>query len=119
MASIKFSQDLETPSVVDVGEDPVAKITLVVGERTKQALINLENERRKILRKRVPSHVPVVGSVDNVEEALLDIIGGIGAAGGSAWFRRNFVPETLHFESSTSQEPLSPAPSLIVKEKAD
>ena len=116
MASIMISESLETPSVVNVGEEPVVKTTLIMGERTKQALINLVNERREILRKRVPAHVPVVGPVTSIEEALLDIIGGIGAAGGSSWFRRNFMPETLHFESSTSQEPSGSAHSLVGKE---
>ncbi len=91
MASIWISSDPETPSVVDVGEEPVTKkVILVMGERTERALINLVNERRQVLRERVPDDTPVVGPVENVEEALLDAIGGIGAAGGSEWFRRNF-----------------------------
>ena len=91
MARIYISDDIETPSVVDLGEEPVTKkITLVMGNRTEQALINLVNERRKILRQRVPDDTPVVGPVENVEEALLDAIGGIGATGGVKWFRLNF-----------------------------
>ena len=91
MATIHFSNEIGTPSVVDVGEGPVTKrVTLVMGERTEQALINLVNERRRILRARVPSGTAVVGPVKNVEEALLDAIGGIGAAGGADWFRQNF-----------------------------
>ena len=91
MASIWISSDSETPSVVDVGEEPVTKkVILVMGERTERALINLVNERRQVLRERVSDDTPVVGPVENVEEALLDAIGGIGAAGGSEWFRRNF-----------------------------
>ena len=65
-----------------------------MGDRTKQALIDLVNERRNILRERVSDGTPVVGPVENVEDALLDAIGGIGAAGGSEWFRRNFKSQT-------------------------
>ena len=91
MASIIISDDTGIPSTVDLGEKPVSKkVTLVMGNRTEQALINLVNERRRLLRERVSDDVPVVGPVDNVEEAILDAIGGIGAAGGSNWFRRNF-----------------------------
>ena len=91
MASVTITDDIKTPSIVDLGEEPVTKkVTLIMGDRTKQALINLVNERRKLLRARVSDNVPVVGFVDNVEEALLDAIGGIGAAGGAKWFRDNF-----------------------------
>lgn len=91
MANIMISNDIGIPSIVDLGEKPVTKkVTLVMGNRTEQALINLVNERRKLLRRRVPDDTLVVGPVDNVEEAILDAIGGIGAAGGSKWFRSNF-----------------------------
>ena len=91
MANITIYDDTKTPSIVDLGEEPVTKkVTLIMGDRTKRALINLVNERRKLLRERVAENVPVVGSVENVEEALLDAIGGIGAAGGAKWFRNNF-----------------------------
>ena len=87
MASLQISDDIETPSIVDLGE---RKVTLVMGHRSEQALMDLVNERRRKLRERTPDGTPVVGPVANVEEALLDAIGGIGAAGGSPWFRRNF-----------------------------
>ena len=91
MANIYISNDIETPSVVDLGEEPVTKkVTLVMGNRTEQALINLVNERRRILRERIPDDTPVVGPVEDVEEALLDAIGGIGSMGGVRWFRINF-----------------------------
>ena len=91
MASIQISDDIETPSIVDLGERPATKkVTLVMGHRTEQALIDLVNERHRKLRERTPDGTPVVGSVASVEEALLDAIGGIGAAGGSPWFRQNF-----------------------------
>ncbi len=90
MASIRFSNDPETPSIVNIGGHPVARVTMVMDEETKNALINLVNERRRILRKRVPSHLPVVEPVDNVEEALLDAMVGIREAGGAKWVRRNF-----------------------------
>ena len=91
MSSVWTSGDIDTPSIIDLGEKPVTKkVTLVMGDRTKQALIDLVNERRNILRERVSDGTPVVGLVENVEDALLDAIGGIGAAGGSKWFRRNF-----------------------------
>lgn len=91
MASIYISNDIDIPSTVDLGEEPVTKkVTLIMGNRTEQALINLVNERRRILRERVPDDTPVVGPVENVEEALLDAIGGIGATGGVKWFRLNF-----------------------------
>ena len=76
MASIRTSDDIETPSVVDLGEKPVTKtVTLVMGDRTEQALIKLVNERRRILKERVSDGTPVVGPVQNVEDALLDITG--------------------------------------------
>ena len=91
MASIQISDDIETPSIVDVGERPATRrVTLVMGHRSEQALMDLVNERRRKLRERTPDGTPVVGPVANVEEALLDAIGGIGAAGGSPWFRQNF-----------------------------
>ncbi len=91
MASIYISKDIEVPSIVDLGEKPVTKkVTLVMGSRAEQALINLVNERRRILRERVPDDTPVVGPVESVEEALLDAIGGISAAGGVNWFHQNF-----------------------------
>ena len=97
MASIQIQNDAE--SVVDVGEKPVTKrVVLVMGEETEQALIDLVNERRQALRSRVSEGTPVVGPVENVEEALLDVIGGIGAYGGSSWFRHNFG--SLHVEGS-------------------
>ncbi len=107
MASITFSENFEMPSVVDVGEKPVVKTTLVMGERTKQAIIDLVNERRRILRERVPAHIPVVEPVTSIEEALLDVIGGIGAARGSSWFRQNFGPDIRQspsVEHSTSMK---------------
>jgi len=80
---------------VDLGEKPIAKtVTLAMGDRTAQALISLVNERRALLKERVPEDTPVAGPVDTVEEALLDAIGGIGASGGSAWFYQNFVGPT-------------------------
>ena len=92
MATIRISDDVDTPSVVDLGEQPVTrKVTLVMGDRTAQALINLVNERRLLLRKRVAEGTPVVGPVESVEDALLDALGGIGAEGGSKWFRTNFT----------------------------
>ena len=91
MASIQIFDGVETPSIVDVGERPITRrVTLTIGARTEQALINLVNERRRRLRERVPDGTPVVGPVENVEDALLDAVGGIGAQGGSAWFRHNF-----------------------------
>ena len=94
MASISFSpKQPDAPSVVDVGEQPISRrITLSIGERTEKGLIALVNERRAILRERVQKDTPVVGPVENVEDALLDMIAGIGAAGGSSWFYRNFPP---------------------------
>ena len=92
MATIRISDDVDTPSVVDLGEQPVTrKVTLVMGDRTAKALINLVNERRLLLRKRVAEGTPVVGPVESVEDALLDALGGIGAEGGSKWFRTNFT----------------------------
>ena len=90
MASITFSKDPDTPSIIDVGGEPAARVTVVMDEATKNAFIHLVNERRRILRERVPSHLPVVEPVDNVEEALLDAIVGIREAGGAKWVRRNF-----------------------------
>ena len=115
MARIIYSQNPETASVVDLGEDPATMALVIMGERTKQALINLVNERRRILRERVPDHVPVVGDVESVEEALLDVLGGIGAAGGSSWFHRNFGPETSPLEASTPQETGEAARTLSTK----
>lgn len=92
MATIRRSSNPKRPSRVDLGEKPITKtVTLAMGDRTAQALINLVNERRALLKKRVPDDTPVAGPVDSVEEALLDAIGGIGACGGSAWFYQNFV----------------------------
>ena len=104
MARITFSQNPEIPSRVDLGGKPAAMALLVMDEKTKQALINLVNERRRILRKRVPGHVPVVGDVESVEEALLDVLGGIGAAGGSLWFHQNFGPQESPRGFSAEQE---------------
>lgn len=92
MASIRFSPDPSTPSYVDLGEEPVTKtVTLAMGARTADALVNLVNEQRAILESRAAEGEKVVGPVETVEEALLDAIGGIGAAGGSEWFRRSFL----------------------------
>ena len=116
MARITFSQNPEIPSRVHLGGKPAAMALLVMDEKTKQALINLVNERRRILRKRVPGHVPVVGDVESVEEALLDVLGGIGTAGGVSWFYRNFGSDMPHFESDTPQEHPSVAHALPMKE---
>ena len=116
MARIIYSQNPEIPSRVEMGGEPAGMALLVMNEQTKQALINLVNERRRILRQRVPSHVPVVGDVESVEEALLDVLGGIGAAGGSSWFRQNFGPEIFHLESNAPQESTVVAHSLSMKE---
>ena len=92
MASIQISPDPQVPSVVDVGERPITRtIQLKIGSRTEQALIALVNERRRLLRERVSEDTPVVGPAENVEDALLDAIAGIGASGGSDWFYQNFV----------------------------
>ena len=96
------SEQPDAPSIVDVGESPIARrVTLAMGERTEKGLIALVNERRAILRERVPKDTPVVEPTENVEDALLDLIGGIGAAGGSAWFYQNFAP---HQQSSRAKE---------------
>ena len=91
MARITFSENPEVPSIVDVGGEPVVKkVTLVMDERTVEAIKHLENERRRLLRERVPQGTPVQGKVVYVEEALLDLIGGIRASGGVEWVRHNF-----------------------------
>ncbi len=116
MARITFSQNPEIPSRVELGGKPAAMALLVMDEQTKQALINLVNERRRILRERVPRHVPVVGDVESVEEALLDVLGGIGTAGGASWFHRNFGSDDSHFESATPQKSLDAVHALSMKE---
>ena len=114
MASIMISTDSETPSVVDVGERPIAKkVTLVMGNRTEEALINLVNERRNFLREQVSDEVPVVGPVGSVEDALLDAIGGIGAEGGSKWFRHNFSNLHSSNEQSSDDQDLTESTLLI------
>ncbi len=104
MARIVYAENPEAASVVDLGEDPTAMTLVIMGERTKQALIKLVNERRQILRERVPDHVPVVEPVTSVEEALLDVLGGISSAGGSLWFHQNFEPTESPRGFSADQE---------------
>ena len=101
MASIQFSSDPSTPSHINLGETPVTKsVTISMGHRTEQALVDLVNERRAILTTRTGEGTAVAEPVKTVEEALLDAIGGIGAAGGSAWFRQNFLNagDLLHLQ---------------------
>ncbi len=105
MATIQISSDPNAPSRVDIGETPITKtVTLAMGDRTAQALVDLVNERRALLKKRVSDDTPVVGPVESVEEALLDTLGGIGASGGSDWFYQNFVtPANDHIIQSQLQ----------------
>ncbi len=109
MASIRFSsKQPDVPSVVDVGERPFSKrVTLAIGGRTENGLIALVNERRAILQERVPKGTPVVGPADNVEDALLDIVGGIGASGGSSWFYQNFSPHQHSIEGKGDDQGLT------------
>lgn len=95
--TIISSEQPDTPSLVNVGEPITRRVTLAIGERTEQGLIALVNERRAVLRERVPKDTPVVGPVENVEDALMDLIGGVGAAGGSSWFYQNFAPQQRSF----------------------
>ena len=114
MASIVFSrkQPIE-PSHVDVGEDPTKRVTIVLGERTITSLIALANERRAVLRERVDEGTPVVGPVETVEEALLDLIGGVGASGGASWFYHNF-PVYRRTADKSNQAPELAHSTLLV-----
>ena len=114
MASIILSrkQPIE-PSHVDVGEDPANRVTLVLGERTTKSLISLVNERRSVLRERVEEGTPVVGPVETVEEALLDLIGGVGASGGVSWFYQNFPVHRRAVDKSNDAQELTDSTLLV------
>ena len=107
MASIVVSskQPYE-PSLVDVGEDPIKRVTLVLGDRTEKSLIALANERRSVLRERVEPGTPVVGPAETVEEALLDLVGGVGASGGASWFYQNFPFHRRTVEENNAEHEL-------------
>ena len=114
MASIVVSsQQPNEPSLVDVGEDPIRRVTLVIGDRTEKGLIALANERRSVLKERVEEGTPVVGPVETVEEALLDLVGGVGASGGASWFYQNFPAHCRSFEGSNADHELTDSTLLV------
>ena len=59
------------------------------------------------MRERVDENTPVVGPVESVEEALLDVIGGVGACGGASWFYQNFPFRQREFQATTEENELT------------
>ena len=91
MARIFISENSKAFSVVDFGSEGESKVVvLAMDQRTVEAIKQLETERRRLLVERVPPGTSVQGEVVHVEEALLDLIGGIRASGGAEWVRQNF-----------------------------
>ena len=114
MASIVVSsQQPDEPSFVDVGEEPTKRITLIVGERTEKSLVALANERRHVLSERVDEDTPVVGPVETVEEALLDLVGGVGASGGASWFYQNFPAIRSTFAENNAEGEFTDSTLLV------